>query len=80
MIDLWDTRTFLSQGKIATQGEANELLTDTTGQHLFASFGSSNVTRVYATGRVVPEPGSLSLFAIALGMVAIALRLRKRFY
>jgi hypothetical protein len=78
LIDLWDTKTFLSLGSITTptaDDYATELIVDQTGQQLFAAFnpyGGSPVLRVY---EVTPEPTCLLLFGI--GFLAVIRRKRR---
>jgi YVTN family beta-propeller protein len=61
-IKTYSTSSFLSIGPTITNGVGNEMIVDSSGRYLFAS---SSVTTVYDTGRSVPEPIGLSLFALA---------------
>ena len=70
-IDVFSTQTFLPLTTFSVSGEASELSVDPTGRYLFASFGTT--TRVYDTGRVVPEPAGLAV----LGLTSL-LTLRRR--
>jgi YVTN family beta-propeller protein len=78
LIDVWDTKTFLSLGTIHTTGtnvsDISELLVDRTGKHLFAAYSDSYYgnyeLRVYDTGRIVPEPSCAVLAFIVLLSVA----------
>jgi YVTN family beta-propeller protein len=69
LIDRFDTETFLPLEPFNTSGEAEELIVDSSGRHLFAAFDGQ--LRVYDTG--VPEPASLSLLAFG-GLLVIRRR------
>ena len=79
-IDLFNTNTFLGNGKILASGQATDLAVDSTGRYLFASYNdpSSGFTgiRVFDTG-IVPEPSCLVLMGIGALVSALGFR-RKR--
>ncbi|MBB3207180.1 DNA-binding beta-propeller fold protein YncE [Rhodopirellula rubra] len=52
IINTWDTTTFADSGSMSVQGEARELIVDTSGQDLIAAFDDE--LRVYSTGRSAP--------------------------
>jgi YVTN family beta-propeller protein len=59
-VGVYDTSTFANIGTFKVPDEVSQMVTDTSGQHLFASFpnifSSQPATIVYDTGYSVPEP------------------------
>ena len=69
-IDVFNVATDAKLTSFAGSGMANEMMVDSTGQHLFASYGDSEFspagTQVFDTGIYVPEPAPSLLAGLFL--------------
>jgi len=78
IVKQFSTSTFQNMGQFSVPDEITSLVTETSGQHLFASlsgiFSNQPSTVVYDTGYSVPEPSSTWL----LGLCLLALLMRRR--
>jgi YVTN family beta-propeller protein len=67
-VDIFSTATFARLGQFNIGGSSSVMETDPTGRELFVAQGN---TVVYDTGVSVPEPCSLALLAVAVGMAIL---------